>query len=130
MPIDPKSDPNHSHLYHNEPIPTTTIGTTIKPTHPPTKNQPRIKSNHHWPQYPQQKIKVKPIKPLKLTPPSPKHYFTIDPPITTTAQSPPPPQSYPAKPTTNPTITVTHYLHGSTTNADVHCSMPIPPPVG
>jgi len=36
MPIDLKSDPNRSHLHHNELIPTTTIGTTIKPTHPTT----------------------------------------------------------------------------------------------
>ena len=48
---------------HSKPIPT-----TIKPTHPTTKNQPQIKSNHHQPQYPLQKIKAK-----KETPATPLH---------------------------------------------------------
>ena len=54
---------------HSEPIPT-----TIKPTHPTTKNQPQIKSNHHQPQYLPQKIKAK--KETPTTPPLHHHCTT------------------------------------------------------
>ena len=52
---------------HSEPIPT-----TIKPTHPTTKNQPQIKSNHSAP-IPTTKNQSKKGNPSNPTPP-PLHY--------------------------------------------------------